>query len=144
MIRKFKEFDLDKVMSIWLDSNVKAHSFIPKAYWESNYDFVKSVIPEAEVYVYEEDDNVCGFIGLDDNYIAGLFVEETYRSNGIGKQLLNYVKAIKSELRVKVYKKNERAIAFYKREQFAIETETIDENTNESEYVMRWIINEGS
>ena len=138
MIRKFKESDLDKVMNIWLDSNIKAHSFISKIYWEGNHDFVKSVIPSAEVYVYEKDDNVCGFIGLDDNYIAGLFVEEAHRSNGIGKRLLEYVKAIKSELKLKVYQKNERTIAFYEREQFVVEAETVDENINEDEFVMSW------
>ena len=138
MIRKFKESDLEKLMAIWVDSNVDAHHFIPKIYWESNFDFVKSVIQESEVYVYEEDSNVCAFAGLEDNYIAGVFVEKTVRSNGIGKQLIDYIKGFKAELKLKVYQKNESAVDFYKREQFVVESETIDENTNEAEYIMSW------
>lgn len=140
MIRKFKETDLDKVMSIWVDSNIKVHSFVSKDYWEIAFNFVKRAISMAEVYVYENDETktVCGFVGIEDTYIAGIFVDESCRSNGIGKQLLDYVKALKSELELKVYQKNERAVSFYKREQFAVMSETVDGNTNETEFVMSW------
>ena len=37
-----------------------------------------------------------------------------------------------------VYVKNERAIAFYEREEFKIVKEEIDKTTNEKEYVMVW------
>ena len=58
------------------------------------------------------------------------------QSKGIGKQLLNYAKGIKSNMRLNVYKKNIRAIQFYQREQFVIRTENTDDNTNEKEFVM--------
>ena len=144
MIRKFSETDLDKVMSIWLDSNIEAHSFIPKSYWELVSHFVKTAIAKAELYVYEEDGTICGFIGLEDSYIAGMFVEETKRSKGIGRNLLDYVKTIRTELDLRVYQKNERAIAFYQREQFIAVAESVDENTNEAEFVKRWEQNERS
>lgn len=41
MIRAVKENDLSAVMQIWLDINIKAHSFISKHYWMDNYDMVK-------------------------------------------------------------------------------------------------------
>lgn len=138
MIRKFKEADLDKIMEIWLDANIKAHSFISKSYWEMAYGFVKRVIPLTEVYVYEDGGTVCGFIGIEDDYISGLFVEEAFRSKGIGKQLLDHIKSTRSELIFKVYQKNERAIDFYKREKFIIVGESSDGNTKESEFVMSW------
>ena len=40
MIRTVKENDLSAVMQIWLDTNIKAHSFISKYYWMDNYDMV--------------------------------------------------------------------------------------------------------
>ena len=144
MIRKFSETDLDKVMSIWFDSNIEAHSFIPKSYWELVSHFAKTAIVKSELYVYEEDGNICGFIGLEDSYIAGMFVEETKRSKGIGRNLLDYVKTIRTELDLRVYQNNERAIAFYQREQFIAVAESVDENTNEAEFVMRWEQNERS
>ena len=40
MIRAVKENDLSAVMQIWLDTNIKTHSFISKHYWMDNYDMV--------------------------------------------------------------------------------------------------------
>ena len=41
MIRKFENTDIDAVMQIWQNENIQAHNFIPKEYWESNYEYVK-------------------------------------------------------------------------------------------------------
>lgn len=140
VIRVFKENDISVVMQIWLDTNIKTHSFISKCYWMDNYDMVKKIMPPAEIYVYEDNitNQIEGFIGLMDNYIAGLFVKEGVQSKGIGKQLLNYAKGIKSNMRLSVYNKNIRAIKFYQREQFVIQSENTDDNTNEKELIMVW------
>ena len=101
---------------------------------------MKSLLPEAEVYVYEDDaaEEIIGFIGLMDTFVAGLFVKDGMQSKGIGKQLVDYAKDEKERLSLTVYQKNERAVRFYQREQFAVDHEQVDENTNESEYVMVW------
>lgn len=140
MIRQFKKNDLPAVMQIWLDTNIKAHDFIQKEYWESNYEIVKEILPDAEIYVHEDDtaDFIDGFIGLTDNYIAGIFVKEDKQSKGIGKQLLNYVKNIKPNISLSVYQKNTKAVRFYKREQFQIVSENVDDITNEKEFIMEW------
>lgn len=140
MIRKLIESDLSAVMKIWLDTNIKSHNFVSKEYWTSNYEIVKEIIPKSEIYVYEDDDTnlIDGFIGLLDSYLAGLFVKNTAQSKGIGKQLLDYAKSIKSEMTLSVYQKNIRAVHFYQREQFQIQSENIDDNTNEKEFIMIW------
>lgn len=140
MIRIFRENDLTAVMQIWLDTNIEAHKFIQKEYWITNYDAVKEMLPQAEVYVYEDDDTqkIIGFIGLTCDYIAGIFIKEDAQAKGIGKQLLDYVKEIKSDLRLNVYQKNIRAVSFYLREQFIIQSGSMDDNTNEKEFIMRW------
>lgn len=140
MIRAFEENDLTAIMQIWLDTNIKAHCFIPKEYWTDNYEMVRSVLPQAEVYVYEDDTTkqIDGFIGLSDDYIEGIFVRESVQSNGIGKQLLEHTKCVKSKMSLCVYQKNTRAIQFYQREQFVIQFENTDDNTNQKEYVMIW------
>lgn len=140
MIRKLRESDLSAIMKIWLDTNIKSHNFVSKEYWTSNYEMVKEILPKSEIYVYEEDDTnlIDGFIGLLDSYLAGLFVKNTAQSKGIGKQLLDYAKSIKSEMTLSVYQKNIRAVHFYQREQFQIQSENIDDNTNEKEFIMIW------
>ena len=75
---------------------------------------------------------------LDGEYIAGIFVREKEQSLGIGKQLLDFVKSLKGQLKLNVYQKNERAIKFYTREQFEIQDEQTDEATGEAEYLMLW------
>lgn len=138
MIRKFENKDLETIMEIWLNTNIQAHDFIPREYWISNFDLVKAMLPNAEIYVYELEDKIKGFIGADSGYIAGIFVRNENQSKGIGRELLNRIKEIYFEVNLMVYKKNTKAVNFYQREQFLITQEQIDENTGEIEYVMIW------
>ncbi len=138
MIRALQKADINRVADIWLDTNLKAHSFISAQYWESNYELVKEMLSQAEVYVYEDDQKIQGFIGLSDKYIEGIFVSEKMQSQSIGKLLLNYIKDRKDVLRLNVYQKNTRAIHFYQREGFEIQCEGLDEATGEKDYVMIW------
>ena len=118
MIREFEKEDLEKVAEIWLNSNIKVHDFIKKDYWENNFETVKLMFLEAKIYVYEVANEIQAFIGLNNNYIEGIFVDEKMRSKGIGKELLDFVKQNSLELSLKVYKKNQKAIKFYQREGF--------------------------
>ena len=89
MIRELEELDIDNIMKIWLETNLSTHDFIPKDYWKENYDFVKEVLPDATVFIYEDNDEIKGFIGIvDESYIAGLFVSNKYQNEGIGSKLL--------------------------------------------------------
>ena len=138
MIRKFKKNDINDVMKIWKNENIKTHKFIPKEYWESNYKYVKEILPVAEIYVYVIEKTIIGFIGLNKNYIEGIFIDTNNQGNGIGTLLLNKVKERQNTLTLNVYKKNTHAIHFYKKNGFIITNENIDENTGELEYTMVW------
>ena len=140
MIRKLQKTDIDTVSQIWLDANRDAHDFIPAEYWENNFLPVKKMLLQAEVYVYmdERKNRIEGFVGLDQEYIAGIFVRKEARSGGIGKALLDFVKEKKQELTLTVYRKNERAVRFYEREGFQIIDRTVDKSTDEKEYLMKW------
>lgn len=138
MIRELRKADINKVADIWLDTNIKAHYFIPAQYWKSNLELVKEVLPQAEVYVYENDKEIQGFIGLNDEYIEGIFVSDKMQSQGLGKILLDYAKGKRNKLFLNVYKKNTRAISFYQREGFEIRYSGLDEATGEKDYVMAW------
>ena len=140
MIRKFETQDLDAVMQIWLHGNLDAHAFIPASFWEANFEMVRDLLSQAELYVHENEDTrqIDGFIGLTENHIEGIFVAKAARSKGIGKALLEYAKSRRPRLDLSVYQKNERALAFYRREQFTVQSEGIDEDTNEAELQMLW------
>ena len=140
MIRKFENLDLDAVMQIWLQANLDAHAFIPASFWEAHFEMVRDMLPQAELYVHENEATrqIDGFIGLTENHIEGIFVAESARSKGVGKSLLAYAKSCKPYLTLSVYQKNERALAFYRREKFVVQSEGIDEDTNEADIQMLW------
>lgn len=91
-------------------------------------------MPNAEIYVYILKEGIVGFIGLNENYIEGIFVDTNNQCNGIGTSLLNKIKENRNNLTLSVYKKNIKAINFYKKNGFIITSENIDE----IEYTMTW------
>ena len=64
MIKRLDISKIDERMKIWIEENINAHNFISRDYWEANYDYVKSALPDATVFVYEDDDVIKGFIGV--------------------------------------------------------------------------------
>ena len=139
MIKEFDQSKIDYIMKIWLEENIKAHDFIPKDYWKNNYEYVKKVLPDATVFVYEENNEIKGFIGImEKSYIAGLFVSNKYQSKGIGEKLLNVCKKEYPTLKLDVYAKNLKAVNFYIKHGFKINQEKIDDETQEVEYSMIW------
>lgn len=138
MIRELQKADIHRVAQIWLDTNLKTHYFVPAQYWKNNFELVEEMLLQAEVYVYEDNQQIQGFIGLSDEYIEGIFISAKMQSHGIGKLLLDHLKNKKTKLFLNVYQKNTRAIYFYQKEGFQIQSESLDEATGEKEYVMVW------
>ena len=96
------------------------------------------MMPEAEIYVFDSEDGILGFLGLQEDYIAGIFVGENNRGRGIGKHLLQCAKQNHDSLSLHVYLKNERAVRFYEKEGFHIAGKQTDIETGEQEYLMEW------
>lgn len=138
MVRNFKSSDIEKIMEIWLEANLSAHSFIAQDYWQQNYAQVQDLILGAEIYVYEQDGKVVAFVGLDRDYIAGIFVKEQYQSLGMGTKLLNHIKLPRNQLFLNVYKQNQKAVKFYRLAGFMITSELLDIDTSELELRMKW------
>ncbi|OCG01151.1 GNAT family N-acetyltransferase [Gilliamella sp. wkB112] len=135
MIREYQPTDLDKIMEIWLQGNLQAHKFIDPEFFKQNYELVKTLIPMSKIYV-QDVNGIKGFIGLTENYISGLFVEQNFQGNGTGKALIEKAKQQHTELFTQVYKKNTYAINFYLAQHFEIISESINEETNEEEVLM--------
>lgn len=138
MVRLFEFRDLDELTEIWLEGNLQAHSFVPESYWRGKEKSVRAMLPNAELYVWEEGGRIFGFIGMDAEYIAGLFVREKYRGQGIGRRLLEEAKSRKERLSLHVYRRNRRAVEFYEREGFSRKEDATDLATGEAESLMVW------
>ena len=124
-------------MEIWISTNIKAHNFISEQYWINNFDLVKEMIANSDVYIFEENNIIKGFIGIvDQNYIAGLFVRDIYQRDGVGKELLNYCKSKYSSLMLDVFIKNKNALSFYQKNNFKVIQKHFNEGLQEQEYTM--------
>ena len=124
MIRELRKADIKQGAERWLETKRKAHEVSPAQ--------------DGKREIYEDNQKIQGFIGLNGEYIEGIFVSETMQSQSIGKILLNYVKNTRSKLILNVYQKNTPAISFYQREGFEIQYSGLDEATGEKDYGMVW------
>ena len=138
IIRKPLPKDIEAIIRIWLDGNMQAHPFIQPDYWLNHTDYMRQILPLSEVYVCEVKGEIAGFIGLDGDYIAGLFVSKQYQSLGVGTTLIEFIKQQHFTLTLAVYKKNEKVMQFYRKQNFVVIEERIDSNTNEAELLMSW------
>lgn len=138
MIRPFNpKTDMAQVLSVWLDTSIVAHSFVPREFWESKLDDMRNLyLPSSETYIYEEMGFISGFITLAGTTIAALFVLPAHQGRGIGATLIGKAREIYSTLTVHVYTENENAVSFYEKCGFMTDHEDIDEHTGRPELVM--------
>ena len=62
----------------------------------------------------------------------------TDNTGGIGSALLHHVQSVYSDLRLFVYARNKRAVAFYQKAGFVVQNEHTDAGTGQPEYLMQW------
>lgn len=137
-IRGYRNEDLKKIEEIWLKGNKEAHAFVSEEFFLKHLPMLEELLPKVTVLVSEEEDTVTGFLGMEDGYILGLFVDPMKQGQGIGRKLLQEAKRKTDTLTLKAFVKNERAVAFYKREGFTQASIEIDEATGEEEVIFVW------
>lgn len=130
--------ELTQLMHIWLQGNLDAHPFVPADYWQSMVPAVAEQLPQATLYAATEGEMIIGFAGLVDDYIAGIFVAETHRDQGVGHTLLTQLQSDYQRLQLDVYTQNERAICFYQRHGFQAQPATMEPDTHQPEQRMVW------
>ena len=137
-IRKANIEDINRVMDIWLQANLEAHNFVDPSYWKDNFTLVKQEIQSADVFVVEVKNEIVGFAGLKEDYLAGIFFIQKVRHQGLGTELLNYLKNRYPQLILDVYQKNRAAVNFYQKNGFKTIQEKEYQNQNLNEYQMMW------
>jgi putative acetyltransferase len=138
-IRKIKNSEISTIVDLWYETSVVAHNFISSDYWKKNKEsMAKIYIPNSETYVAIENDEIIGFVSMAENYLAAIFVNNKNQGKGVGKKLLNFVKDRREIIQLKAYKKNKKTVEFYKRQNFKILSESIEETTGEYECFMEW------
>ncbi len=107
--------DYPYVIAVWEASVRATHHFITEEDIAFFLPLVREGLPQFEVLVCTRDAAglVSGFIGVDGQEIAALFVDPTWRSKGIGRALVNYAMNVCGATMVDVNEQNEQALGFY-------------------------------
>lgn len=113
-IRKREPKDLAKILEIWYQASLLAHSFLDEEILrQEKSDIEKLYLPASVTWVYEENQEVLGFISMLGNEIGGLFISPKHHSKGIGTQLVDFVQKIHGDLEVEVFENNIIGRTFY-------------------------------
>jgi putative acetyltransferase len=138
MIRRFEPTDEDELIGVWLASTIPGQDFLPEEFWRSEEPIVRQeLLPIAETWVVEEDGEIVAFVSLLDEMIGGLFTHPEHQGAGYGRALVEHVRARHDVVRVEVFRRNERAMAFYRKRGFVEESAQIHEETGLEAVVMR-------
>ena len=95
-----------------------------------------------QLWVYDDNGLVKGFLWVDDKQIKKLFIEPVLQNRGIGTKLLEYAVSELDATYLWALEKNIRAIAFYKRHGFMVTDEKMFEEGT-TEYLVKLIKTEG-
>ena len=114
MVCQANKEDYPILIEIW-ESAVKAtHNFLS----DEDFEFYKSHIPiyfqHVSLYVYKNEKGIIkAFLGVTDDSIEMLFVENGSRGTGMGKILLDYAVNTLNARHVDVNEQNTQALKFY-------------------------------
>lgn len=114
MIVKALKSDYQILIDVW-DSAVSATHYFLK---QEDFLYYKSQLPvyfnHVHLYAYKSDDGLIkGFLGVSDDKIEMLFIDNQYRRLGIGTQLLRFAIDTLHISKVDVNEDNKQAVAFY-------------------------------
>ena len=140
MIRPFCEDDTEDVVRLWLEASIEAHVFIPASFWEKAASDMRTLyLPmsdEIVVHVEDESGEIDAFLAFVDSFLAALFVAPKAQGKGLGSRLFRIARRMHPDLSLSVYKENERAVTFYRRQGLCVLAERVEEKTGHEELVM--------
>lgn len=143
MLKQSNKKDIDIIMKIWKDNNIRFQSFIENQYWIDKYVETRDEFLKSKIYIYTEATEIMAFIVIDYNgKVLDIQVKPEIQREGIGEILIQKAKQDYDNLVAKVYERNNNAVLFFKAMGFRKYKDEIDEETQEKLYTMDW--NEGN
>ncbi|MBR3721109.1 MAG: GNAT family N-acetyltransferase [Clostridia bacterium] len=139
MLKQSDKKDIDILMKIWKDNNIRFQSFIESQYWIDKYIQSRDEFLKGKIYIYTEATEVLAFIVIDYNgRIQNIQVKPEIQREGIGEILIQKAKSEFQNLYVDVFERNYNAVLFFKAMGFRKSTEKVDDETQENVYSMLW------
>jgi ribosomal protein S18 acetylase RimI-like enzyme len=144
VIRLYQAADLCLTAQVWFDAGIKAYPYLPDFQTltlnKAEKVFAEVIAAQNDIWVYEQQDKIWGFIALQGSYIDRLYVDPNHQGKGVGSALLDHAKNIcPAYLSLHTHQANHDARAFYEQAGFTIHKLGISpapENVPDVEY--RW------
>lgn len=114
-IQERTEMLVNQLLEVWEDSVKATHLFLSNGEIENIKKYVPQAIAEVSHLVIIENER-CGpiaFMGIEDRKLEMLFIKNSERGKGLGKQLLNYGIENYNVNRLAVNEQNPEAKGFY-------------------------------
>ena len=120
MIREFNPQDTIATAAIWHRSGLDEYTYLPafqRLDDKKALEIFKAVIVKnCDIWVYEAESKVRGFIAMKGSYIDRLYVDPIAQKSGIGTAFLLHAKKIcPSGLQLCTHQQNHRARKFYEK-----------------------------
>jgi len=114
MVRKASDTDHPVLIDIWESAVLATHDFLSKPDFEDIKKKLPIYFKNVELYVSTDDNGIIqGFIGVSDDKIEMLFIDDLYRGKGIGKALIMFAIDTLNVRKVDVNEQNLQALQFY-------------------------------
>lgn len=113
MIRKIETADYPRLVEIWESAVLHTHDFLKEEDFFYYKERLPSYFPYVALFGFEQDGILVGFIGIAEGNVEMLFIDDSCRGKGIGKQLISYVIRDFGVTKVDVNEQNPQAVGFY-------------------------------
>lgn len=114
MIRRLKVTDYPRLMEIWESAVLHTHDFLKPvdfAYYKQN---IPTYFEYVTLFGYENSQKeLVGFMGVAEDSLEMLFIDNAYRGQGVGKKLLHYAIDNLQVTKVDVNEQNSQGVGFY-------------------------------
>ncbi|WP_126972745.1 GNAT family N-acetyltransferase [Gynurincola endophyticus] len=120
-IRSYSNQYKTALLQVWEASVIATHEFLRREDFESIRDMLQSFdFTQLQVFCLFNNDELAGFIGVDEKQVEMLFLSPGYFGQGLGKKLMEYAIEELHIHKVDVNEQNTAAVAFYKRLGFMV------------------------
>lgn len=130
MIRAYQHKDTKSILDVWYQASLVAHPFLDQTFLEKEKINIQEIyLPNTKTWVFQENEQVVGFISMMDNEVGAIFVYPTFHGKKIGFQLMNHVATKFDTLEVEVFERNKVGRTFYDRYGFTFLKKYVHEET---------------
>jgi putative acetyltransferase len=138
VIRPFEPRDMEETLRLFRDACAASHPFLAPAFIRA----IERRMREHTLLEFEtevlDDGGVKAFLCRTGSFVDALFVDPPFQSRGLGKLLLDHLKARTRIAHLSVFAQNPRAIKFYQREEFWATKVIEHRQTGETIVLLQW------